>query len=171
MSSLQEVVTRDKPMRDPIPDPPIPGTFYRQFRRQLAASEHALTIGQLLMNAVYLLEGWPLPAQPWNREQRHEFTQHACYAIRACSDVEVQTAIGKAERFAVDRYLDLRQDMLRILSPEEKERILRKFARDIVYEFQFCLKYGADVLSAADEATRDRLLLSGEERDDDPRRI
>ena len=164
MTSLARVTT----MTDRIPDPPKPGTYYVQFQRELAASEHISTLANLLANIHWLFEGWILPAGPLGGDLKRVYQQAACYAVRACSDIEQKVATARAARWAQRHYLKLRLGTIQAASEEEVDRILADFVAAIIDEHRHHLMHGAHVISP-----RDRVEMADldEEIPDDPRRI
>jgi hypothetical protein len=148
--------------------PPEPGTYFLTFQRQLAASEQISALAKLLAHVHFLYEGWGQVAQPLGAELTRIYTKAACYAVRACSDVEQRVASGKAERWALDHYMDLRLAMLKSPSHEDSMKLLRDFVRGILDEHRFCLMQGCNQLSPRDRLT---LAAMNEETPNDPRRI
>lgn len=154
MSILQTIHDSDKAgMPPPVPDPPEPGTYHLTFQKQLAATEHVSTLAKLLAHVHWLYEGWgPVPT-PLGAELTRIYTKAACLAVRYCSEPERQVAESKAERWALDNFLQLRMDLLQTQDRQETEQLIRAFARRILDEQRFSLMQGCTELSTGDRIT------------------
>lgn len=108
--------------RDPDVRPiPEPGTFYLEYRRQLAASEQVKGIAMMLANAHYLYEGWPTPGHV---SIRH--TKEAERAIRACSEPCRSAATTAMEEYVVTELERMDEAVLRRPCDWPRERIETK---------------------------------------------
>ena len=162
-------------MRDPVP-PPKPGTFYQTFQRQLHSSDQIDMLARYLAHVHFLYEGWGPVALPLGGDLQRIYRKAACYAVRACSDVEQKVAQGKAERWALDNYMRFRMAQLKTTNTEDAQNLLRDFVRGILDEHRFCLMHGYAQLSPRDKVQIADIMAGNDPEDleagnGDPRRI
>lgn len=134
-----------------MPSPPQPGTFYLQFQRQLAASEQIVYLAQVLAHAHWLYEGWGDVAVPLNGELKRIYERAACGMVRACSEVERKVATSRAERWGLNAF-DALMENVQMVDAERGEQLIRSFIKQCLDVQRFALMHGVGEMAPQEQA-------------------
>jgi hypothetical protein len=116
---------------------------FLRFQRELAATEQITGyLAPALAHVHWLFEGWG-EVPRLTGELLRIYTKAACFAVRFCSDVDRKCSVSRAENYAVEAFPAL-QAALKSCdnTPEDCERAIRAFVRDVIDVQRFSLMNG-----------------------------
>lgn len=148
---------------EPMDNPPIPGTFYLTFQRQLAASDDIAYLANVLAHVHWKYEGWPgEEPRPLGGDLKRIYERAACAAVRLCSEPDVKVASSRAQRWGLNAF-DALMENVQTVDSERGEELIRSFIKQCVDVYRFSLVNGVNKLAPQEQV----LLAEIEGRDDD----
>lgn len=129
--------------------PDLTSAAHTKFCRDLAATAQITAyLAPALQHVHWLFEGWNDQelVHPLGGELQRIYTKQACFAVRACSEVEQHVAVSRAERWGLSAFPALQEQLASCDTTRgDGEELVRAFVRSCLDVFRGHLMNGVSV--------------------------
>lgn len=145
------------PQSDPVQQMREAMAFRRTFSNRLEASAEIAALAVHLMRVHYTYEGWGEPPSPIQPALLAIYVKQAEKAVRRCDDSTQAAALVMGESLAVARFDAVSSCVAHARTDDEKERLIRAYARDLLDTYE----HHAQAKAGLSTAERIQLRIDG----------